>query len=101
MQPAEKPDDDPQTMKIYGMTGSGNCWKPAVLMKQLQIPFEWIEVDILNGRSRTPELLSKNPNGKVPLLEITAGKILARSHPQPVLPAHGPPLQPAERLPRS
>ncbi len=58
-------------MKLYGMTGSGNCYKPALLMKQLDLPFEWIEVDILKGESRTPEYLRKNANGKVPLLEVT------------------------------
>lgn len=52
------------------MTGSGNCYKPALLMRQLGIPFEWREVDILKGGSRTPEFLARNPNGKVPLLEV-------------------------------
>ena len=57
-------------LKLYGMTGSGNCWKPAVLMQQLGMSFDWTEVDILKGQSRTPDYLRKNPNGKVPLLEI-------------------------------
>ena len=55
---------------LYGMTGSGNCYKPALAMHQLGIPFEWREVDIINGGSRTPEFLARNPNGKVPLLEV-------------------------------
>lgn len=59
------------TMKLYGMTGSGNCWKPAAAMRQLGIPFEWIEVNLLNGESRTPAFLRRNANGKVPLLEVT------------------------------
>ena len=58
-------------LKLYGMSGSGNCYKPALLMRQLGVPFEWIEVDILKGASRTPEFLARNPNGKVPLLEVT------------------------------
>jgi glutathione S-transferase len=35
------------------------------------VPFTWREVDILAGGSRTPEFLARNPNGKVPLLELT------------------------------
>jgi glutathione S-transferase len=64
----------PQTeefmLKLHGMSGSGNCYKPALLMHQLDVPFEWVEVDILRGGSRTPEFLARNPNGKVPLLEV-------------------------------
>lgn len=57
-------------LKLYGMSGSGNCYKPALLMRQLGAPFDWVEVDILRGGSRTPDFLARNPNGKVPLLEI-------------------------------
>jgi glutathione S-transferase len=67
-------------MKLYGMTGSGNCWKPAVLMQMLHIPFEWVEVDLLNGQSRTPQFLARNANGKVPLLETADGDYLAESN---------------------
>jgi glutathione S-transferase len=67
-------------MKLYGMTGSGNCWKPAALMKLLQVPFDWIEIDLLKGGSRTPEFLAKNANGKVPLLEVAPGRFLAESN---------------------
>ena len=50
---------------LYGMTGSGNCYKPALLMRQLGVPFQWVEVDILNGASRTPEFLARNPEVQV------------------------------------
>ena len=65
--------------RLYGFTGSGNCWKPAVLMRQLGQPFEWVEVDILKGESRTPEFLARNANGRVPLLEVD-GHYLAESN---------------------
>ena len=32
-----------------------------------------IEVDILKGETRTPEFLAKNPNGRVPVLELEDG----------------------------
>lgn len=67
-------------LKLYGMTGSGNCWKPAVLMRQLGLPFEWVETNLLEGKTRTPEFLAKNPNGKVPLLELDDGRRLAESN---------------------
>lgn len=66
-------------IRLYGMQGSGNCWKPAALMQHLGIRFEWIEVDIVNGGSRTPAFLALNPNGKVPLLEVDR-RLLAESN---------------------
>ena len=73
----------PATIRLHGMTGSGNCYKPALLMRQLQRPFEWVEVDIVKGASRTPEFLAMNANGKVPLLEVRengAARHLAESN---------------------
>ena len=67
-------------IRLYGMTGSGNCWKPAVLLRQLGIGFEWIEVSILQGESRTPAFLALNPNGRVPLMELQPGQLLAESN---------------------
>jgi glutathione S-transferase len=88
-------------MRLYAMSGSGNCWKAASLMQQLGIGFEWIEVDILRGDSRTPEFLARNPNGKVPLLEIAPDRCLAESNAILCYLAHGTPLLPDERYARA
>jgi glutathione S-transferase len=91
-------------LRLYGMTGSGNCYKPALLLRQLELPFEWTEVDILAGGSRTPEFLARNPNGKVPLLEITdAGetRALAESNAMLCYLAEGTPFLPEDRWPRA
>jgi glutathione S-transferase len=84
-------------MKLYGMTGSGNCWKPAVLMKQLQIPFDWVELDLLKGETRTPAFLALNANGRVPLLQIAPGQLLAESNAMLCYLAEGTPYLPADR----
>ena len=88
-------------MKLYGMTGSGNCWKPAVLMKQLGIAFEWVEVSTLKGETRTPEFLAKNRNGKVPLLEVAPGKFLAESNAMLCYLADGTPYLPSDKWQRA
>jgi glutathione S-transferase len=92
---------EPVTVKLYGMTGSGNCWKPAALMKQLGIAFDWIEIDLLNGQSRTPEFLAKNANGKVPLLEVAPGQLLAESNAMLCYLAEGTPYLPSDRWQRA
>ena len=64
---------------IYGMRASGNCYKLQLLLDQLGRHYRWIDVDSAGGATRTPEFLQKNPNGKVPLLELEDGRRLAES----------------------
>lgn len=65
---------------VFGMALSGNCYKLKLLLEQLQRPYEWHEVDILKGESRTPQFLEKNSNGRVPVLEIEPGVYLPESN---------------------
>lgn len=65
---------------VYGTSYSGNCYKLKLLLTQLNLLFEWHEIDILKGESRTPEFLAKNPNGKVPLLEISQDQYIPESN---------------------
>jgi glutathione S-transferase len=46
----------------------------------LDAPYRAIEVDILQGESRTPDFLAKNPSGQVPLLEVAEGRYIAESN---------------------
>jgi len=67
-------------LRVYGEVSSGNCYKLKLLLNQLSIKHEWIPIDILKQETRTPEYLAKNPNGKVPLLEVSNGVYLAESN---------------------
>lgn len=67
-------------MKIYGDTQSGNCYKVQLVCNLLNIGHEWIDVDILSGDTQTAEFLIKNPNGKIPLLELDGGETLSESN---------------------
>lgn len=64
---------------IYGMRASGNCYKLQLLLDQLGREYHWVDVDSAHGETRTPGFLAKNPNGKVPLLELDDGRRLAES----------------------
>ena len=66
-------------LKIYDFTGSGNGYKTWLLLSQLCLPFQRIERDILKGETRTPEFLKKNPNGRIPTLELEDGTFLFES----------------------
>ena len=65
---------------VYGMAMSGNCYKLRLLLEQLGRPYRWIEVDSARGETRTPEFLARNPNGKVPLMELDDGSVLVESN---------------------
>jgi len=67
-------------MKIYGDMISGNCYKVKLLCNILNIGHEWIDMDIMAGDARTEDFLEKNPNGKIPLLELEDGRFLAESN---------------------
>ena len=90
-----------EAVTVYGMKASGNCYKLQLLLEQLGRPYRWVEVDSVNGQTRTPEFLAKNPNGKVPLLELDDGRLLAESNAILCYLAEGSALLPADAWQRA
>ena len=66
--------------RVYGDMRSGNCYKIKLLMRFLAIEHEWVKVDVLVGETRKPAFLEKNPNGKIPVLELDTGECLSESN---------------------
>jgi glutathione S-transferase len=71
-------------MRVYGDIRSGNCYKIKLLLGHLarvqNTDYEWVHIDILAGESRTPEFLARNPNGRIPVLELDDGRCLSESN---------------------
>ena len=67
-------------LKVYGDYNSGNCYKIKLMLHLLGLEYEWLPVDILKGETETPEFLAKNPNGKVPVVELEDGTCLWESN---------------------
>lgn len=88
-------------LKVYDFTGSGNGYKVWLLMSQLGLPFERIERDILKGETRTQEFLAKNPNGRIPTLELEDGTFLFESGAILWYLAEGTAFAPKDRLARA
>jgi glutathione S-transferase len=65
---------------VYGYSPSGNCHKLRMLLTQLGREFRWVETDSAHGATRTPEYLAKNPNGKVPMIELDDGRVMVESN---------------------
>lgn len=51
---------------LYGDSRSGNCLKVLWTANYLGTACRWVETDIMQGASRTPEFLAINPFGQVP-----------------------------------
>jgi glutathione S-transferase len=66
-------------MTLYDYLDSGNGYKIRLLLAQLGQHYRWVELDILTGQTRTPEFLAKNPNGRIPTLQLDDGSFLAES----------------------
>ena len=67
-------------IRLFNSQVSGNCYKVRLLLAHLGIPYERVEVDVVD-RSRRPEILGgKNPALRVPTLELDDGRTLGESN---------------------
>ncbi len=87
--------------KLYDFRPSGNGYKVRLILSQLGIAYEYIEKDILQQETRTPEFLAINPNGRIPVLELEPGLYLSESNAILIYLSEGTPYLPAERLERA
>jgi glutathione S-transferase len=87
--------------RLYDYLDSGNGYKVRLLLAQLEQSYSWTELDILRGETRTPEFLARNPNGRIPTLELDDGTCLAESNAILWYLAEGTPFIPSDRLGRA
>lgn len=66
--------------RLYDYLPSGNGYKVRLVLRQLGLPYELVELDIKRGETRTAEFLARNPNGRIPLLEVPGKGYLSESH---------------------
>ncbi|MDR3499181.1 MAG: glutathione S-transferase family protein [Parvibaculum sp.] len=88
-------------MRLHQMQNSGNCYKPRLLAHQLGLSLDLIDVDMLKGETRKPAFLAKNPNGRVPLLELDDGRTLPESNAMLFYLADGTRFLPEDRFARA
>lgn len=55
-------------IKLYGHELSGNSYKVRLLLELLNLDYEWLKVDLMQGEHKSPPYLALNPFGQVPLL---------------------------------
>ncbi len=77
---ARAPNDRVAVITVHGFSPSGNCHKVRLLLEQTGRDYRWVEVDSSRGETRRPGYLEKNPNAKVPMIELDDGSVLVESN---------------------
>ncbi|HTL92164.1 MAG TPA: glutathione S-transferase family protein [Steroidobacteraceae bacterium] len=88
-------------MILYDYLDSGNGYKIRLLLAHLGRDYRWVELDILRGGTRTADFLVKNPNGRIPTLQLDDGTCLAESNAILWYLADGTPYLPTGKLERA
>ena len=88
-------------MKLYDHPASGNCMKARIALRQLELPYEAVTVDLFARETRTPEHMARNPDGRVPVLELDTGETIPESGAILLYLAEGTRLLPDDRLARA
>jgi glutathione S-transferase len=88
-------------MRLYNSQVSGNCYKARLLLALLGIPFERVELDVIDRSNRRDVLGGKNPALRVPTLELDNGEHLAESNAILWYLADGTPFLPDDLLERA
>ena len=87
--------------RLFDDMSSGNGYKVRLLLTLLGHEFDYVALDIDKAETRTPAFLEKNPNGRIPLLEIAPGDYLAESNAILFYLAEGTKFMPQERRARA
>jgi glutathione S-transferase len=65
---------------LYNSQVSGNCYKVRLLLAHLGIPYERVELDVVDRSQRAELLGGKNPALRVPTIELDDGRMLGESN---------------------
>ena len=82
-------------MKLYDFPGAPNPRRVKIFLDEKGVEYESVHCDMTKGEHKTPEFLTKNASGKIPVLELDDGRCLGESvaicryleaiHPEPNL----------------
>ena len=86
---------------FHQMHMSGNCYKIRLAARRLGVSLTLKNYGLHDGSTRKPDFLAKNPNGRVPLLELEDGRMLAESGAILWYLGENTPLVPADRWGRA
>ena len=84
-------------LTLFDSAISGNAYKVRLILSHLGIPFRRIEFNVDDGSTRTAEFLQRNPNGRVPTVQLADGSYLWESDAILYYFAEGTPYWPSDK----
>jgi glutathione S-transferase len=94
----------PTVIRLFESTiPSGNAYKVSLMLSQLGQSVDVVALDIMAEppETRRPDFLRRNPNGRIPVVELDDGTHLAESNAILCYLAEGTPFLPADPLTRA
>jgi glutathione S-transferase len=88
-------------LQLYDYPASANCLKIRILLRQLEVEWERLPVDLFSAETKTDEYLALNPAGRTPVLVTEEGEAVAESGAILLYLAEGTPFLPDDRLARA
>jgi len=67
-------------LTLYGDSISGNCLKAKWTADYLDVDYDWVEVSVVEGGTRSDAFMQMNPSGQVPVMRLPDGRILPQSN---------------------
>ena len=56
-------------IKLFGLSVSGHAHRAELMLALLGLPYEKVDVDLMNGAHKADDFLAKNPFGQVPVID--------------------------------
>ena len=66
-------------MKLYSFPSAPNPRRVLIFAAEKNLQLEVVNVDLRGGETKTPEFISKNPSGKIPVLELPDGTCISET----------------------
>jgi glutathione S-transferase len=67
-------------LTLYGDSISGNCLKTKWTADYLDVDYDWVEISVVEGGTRSDAFMQMNPAGQVPVMRLPDGRILSQSN---------------------
>jgi glutathione S-transferase len=67
-------------LTLYGDSTSGNCLKAKWTADYLDFDYDWVEISVVEGGTRSDAFMAMNPSGQVPVMRLPDNRILPQSN---------------------
>jgi glutathione S-transferase len=74
------PDRPILKLTLYGDQISGNCMKAKWTADLLGLDYDWVDISVVQGGTRSDAFMAMNPSGQVPVMRMPDGRILPQSN---------------------